>query len=301
MLQRDNQTSLPEIQISIPSNWIDYALLDSGNGLKLEKYGGYTLIRPEAEAIWKPTLSDEWHHAHAIFQHGKGEESGIWEYQQSVPHQWQIQYGQLKFLIKLSTSRHLGVFPEQAGQWDWIEKKIQESSRQLKVLNLFGYTGITTLAAARVGAMVTHVDASSRAITWARENQALNHLEEKPIRWINDDALKFIRREFRRGNQYDGIILDPPKFGRGPKGEVWQFYKWIPSLLEACQQVLSPDPQFILLTAYAVTASALTLYEAIQSIMRSWHGITQAGELALKEKYAGRLLARAIYASWSKS
>ena len=301
MLHRDNQSPFLGIQISIPSSWTDYALLDSGDGLKLEKYGDYQLIRPETEALWKPTLSDEWHHAHAIFQHGKGEESGTWEYQKPISHQWQMQYGQLKFLVKLSTSRHLGIFPEQAEQWDWIEEKTQESDKPLKVLNLFGYTGIATLAAARAGALVTHVDASSRAINWARENQALNQLEEKPIRWINDDALKFIRREFRRGNQYDGIILDPPKFGRGPKGEVWQFYKWIPSLLEACQQVLSADPQFVLLTAYAVKASALTLYQAIQSTMRSWHGITQAGELALKEKYAGRLLSRAIYASWSKS
>ena len=242
-----------------------------------------------------------WKKGQAVFQPGQGEESGHWKLFQSIPERWHLTFRNLKFWIQLCSSRHIGFFPEQAAQWDWIENQVRSSTRSLRVLNLFGYTGIASLAAANAGANVTHIDASRKAIQWARENQALSGLQEKPIRWMVDDALKFVYREQRRGNHYDGIILDPPKFGRGPKGEVWEFYKLLPNLLSACAEILSDEPQFFLLTAYAVKASALTLYEAVYEIMKRFHGETQAGELVLKEKSAGRLLSRAIYASWQKN
>jgi 23S rRNA (cytosine1962-C5)-methyltransferase len=207
----------------------------------------------------------------------------------------------LRFWAQISSSRHIGIFPEQASQWEWINQTIRKSSRPLKILNLFGYSGIATLAAASAGAQVTHVDASQKAIYWARENQTLSGLQNSPTRWIVDDALKFVRRESRRGNLYDGIILDPPKFGRGPKGEIWEFYKLLPLLLESCSQVLSKDPQFIILTAYAVKASALTLYEAVEETMKNHSGNTSIGELVLQEKSGGRFLSRAIFAVWSKN
>lgn len=171
----------------------------------------------------------------------------------------------------------------------------------MQVLNLFGYTGVATLAAASAGAKVTHVDASKKVVGWARENQELSGLAEKPVRWIVDDALKYIQRDARRGVVYDGLILDPPKFGRGPKGEVWEFYKLLPELLQACRQVLAPKPRFVLLTAYAVKASALTLYYAIDEVMQGFAGQTEAGEVLLQEKSAGRLLSMAIFGRWSGS
>ncbi len=297
-----NHQIFPEIMLVIPPQWDEYDLLDSGDGMKLEKVGAHILIRPEPEAIWKPVLKvGEWHKAQATYQPGKGEESGHWKYLQPFPARWPMTYRDLRFWIQLSSSRHIGFFPEQAAQWDWIENQVKSSNRNLKVLNLFGYTGIASLAAAHAGAIVTHIDASAKAMHWARENQALSNLEEKPIRWIVDDALKFTQRENRRGMHYDSIILDPPKFGRGPKGEVWEFYRLLPNLLSACAAILSDNPQFILVTAYAVKASALTLHEAVKEIMAKFQGKTEAGELVLKEKSAGRMLSRAIFASWQKS
>jgi 23S rRNA (cytosine1962-C5)-methyltransferase len=195
------------------------------------------------------------------------------------------------------------VFPEQAAQWDWITAQVKAAQvsaagKPLQVLNLFGYTGLASLAAAAAGARVTHVDASKKVISWARENQELSGLGERPIRWIVDDALKFIQRDARRGTRYDGLILDPPKFGRGPKGEVWEVYKLLPNLLAACREVLTERPRFMLLTAYAVKASALTLYYAIDEVMRGIPGQTEAGEVILQEKSAGRLLSMAIFGRW---
>ena len=203
--------------VSSPA-WRDYELLDSGNGQKLERFGPHVLIRPEAEAIWKPALADqEWHRAAAVFQPAPEENGGHWQFRKSLPEEWKLTYASLSCLVRLSSSRHVGIFPEQASQWDFI-REASLSRPDTRVLNLFGYTGLATLAAAAGGAQVTHVDASRKAITWARQNQALSGLESRPIRWIVDDALKFVQREARRGAQYDGIILDPPKFGRGPKG-----------------------------------------------------------------------------------
>lgn len=291
--------TIPQIILQSSPNWEDYELVDSGAGWKLERYGKYLLKRPEPEAVWRPALPEKtWNTAAAYFRPSNEENGGHWEKLRPVDERWAMHYENLRFWTQLSASRHLGVFPEQAGQWDWISEQISAAGRPLQVLNLFGYTGLATLAAARAGARVTHVDASRKVITWARENQELSGLSDRPIRWIVDDALKFVQRDARRGVQYDGLILDPPKFGRGPKGEVWEFYKLLPELLQACRQVLSPQPQFLVLTAYAVKASALTLYYAINEMMRGYHGETEAGEVVLEEKSAGRLLAMAIFGRW---
>ena len=208
-------------------------------------------------------------------------------------------YKGLKFWTQTTTSRHVGVFPEQAGEWDWIGEQIRSAGRPLQVLNLFGYSGLASLAAAQAGAKVTHVDASRKVIGWAAENLALSGLSDKPVRWIVDDALKFVQREGRRGTGYDGIILDPPKFGRGPKGEVWEFYRLIPNLLQACREALSKQPRFIIMTAYAVKASSITLYYGLKELMKDYNGNTEAGEVVLQEKSAGRIISMAVYASWT--
>lgn len=291
----------PVVELASVDDWIDYALLDSGDGLKLEKYGSVRLIRPEPEAIWSRGLPEtEWQKADAYYKPSPEENGGHWVFNHKVPERWKMHYHDLTFWAATSGSRHLGVFPEQASQWNWAEKIIRESGSKPKVLNLFGYTGLASLAAAQAGAQVTHLDASRKVVTWANDNQQLSGLAEAPIRWIIDDALKFVQRESRRGSLYDGIILDPPKFGRGPKGEVWEFYKLIPALLDACRQILVPDPLFVQLTAYAVKASSITMYYAVQQMMSSFNGQTTAGEIGLRDQSNGRFLSMAIFARWRK-
>lgn len=292
--------SPPSLTILTSPDWRDYELLDSGEGQKLERYGPYRLVRPEPEAVWQRGLPEtEWNRAHAVFKPAPEENGGHWKLLQKLPDRWTMHYKDLQFYVQTTASRHVGVFPEQAAQWDWISRQTEASRRPLRVLNLFGYTGLATLAAARAGAGVTHLDASRKVVDWAHENLALSNLEGSSVRWIVDDAQKFVQREGRRGSLYDGIILDPPKFGRGPKGEVWEFYKLLPNLLSACRQILSDKPVFIALTAYAVKASALTLYYALQETLSGYPGTLTAGEIALTEKSAGRLLSTAIFARWS--
>jgi 23S rRNA (cytosine1962-C5)-methyltransferase len=304
------------------SNWSDYALLDSGDGLKLERFGAYTFVRPEVQAMWSRDLPEkEWARAHAVFQPTREESGGHWKFNKKVAEKWEMAYPldltpaplrqaqggvsfegrgeSLRFWAMTTPGRHLGVFPECAAHWDWTADLIRGAKRSIKVLNLFGYTGLATLAAAAVGAQVTHVDASKKSVTWARENQALSGLTEKPVRWIVDDALKFVKREGRRGNKYDGILLDPPKFGRGPKGEVWEVYKSLPNLLEACRQVLSDEPLFVVATIYAVQASAIHVGQSLQGMMSKYKGNIERGELITREQSAGRLLSQAVFARWS--
>ena len=296
-----NINSEYNIELLLSDNWQDYELLDSGNGKKLERYGKYLLERLEPEAIWKPALPDkDWKNAHAAYRPPTGEMNGYWVFYKPINNIWVISWEKLHCLIQLSASRHIGIFPEQAPHWEWIMNQVKGAKQPIKVLNLFGYTGIATLAAASAGATVTHVDASRRAISWAKQNQKLSNLNDKPIRWIVDDALKFVRREFRRGHTYEGIILDPPKFGRGPKGEIWEFYSFLPHLLEACKAILSPNPSFIVLTAYAVKASTLTLYCSLREFLAPRGGHISAGELVQKDKSAGRIISRAIFARWTE-
>lgn len=290
---------LPTLELLSADGWQDYALLDTGNGQKLEQFGAYRLIRPEAEAVWQPGLpASEWKSADALYKPAPEENGGHWEYRRRLPERWKISYKNLSFWVQTTASRHVGVFPEQSSQWDWAEEVIRSAGSKPRVLNLFGYTGLASLSAASAGAQVTHLDASRKVIAWARENQQLSGLADLPIRWILDDAVKFVQREQRRGSRYDGIILDPPKFGRGPKGEVWEFYKFLPDLLDACRAILTPKPLFIQLTAYAVKASAVTMYYAVREMMSSFNGTTCAGEIGLPEVSRGRYLSTAIYARW---
>lgn len=285
--------------------WQDYALLDSGDGLKLERFGRYVFVRPEAQAMWGRALSEaEWGNAHAVFEPTGEESGGHWNFKKKVEEKWQMQYslpqgGGLKFWAMTTPGRHLGLFPEGAAHWDWFNLLIAQAGRPVNVLNLFGYTGLATLAAAAAGAKVTHVDASKKAVSWARDNQALSGLSGKPIRWLVDDALKFVQREARRGVKYDGILLDPPKFGRGPKGEVWEVYKSLPSLMSACREILSEKPLFAAVTIYAVRASAIHAGQALQEMMAGFDGEMDAGELVTREQSANRLLSQAVYARWN--
>ena len=304
----------PPFTLLESARWTDYALLDSGDGLKLERFGKYIFVRPEPQAMWKRSLdaNAEWKQAHAVFQPTGEESGGHWDFKKKVEEKWEMHYpplsphfqenggrkGGLKFWAMTTPGRHLGVFPEVAAHWEWFSNLIAQSKGQPNVLNLFGYTGLATLAAAAAGAKVTHVDASKKSVSWARDNQALSNLTEKPIRWIVDDALKFVQREARRGVKYDGIILDPPKFGRGPKGEVWEVHKSLPALLEACRECLSAHPLFVVTTLYAVRASAIHVAQALEDMMDGFEGKIEMGELVTREQSAGRLLSQAVYARW---
>ena len=296
------------------SRWKDYALIDSGDGLKLERFGRNVFVRPESQAMWKrsPVAHAEWKNADAVFQPTGEESGGHWDFKKKVDEKWEMSYTltpgpslngrreSLKFWAMTTPGRHLGVFPEVAAHWDWCSDLISRSKEQPNILNLFGYTGLATLAAAAAGAKVTHVDASKKSVSWARDNQALSNLTDKPIRWIVDDALKFVQREARRGAKYNGIILDPPKFGRGPKGEVWEIYKSMPTLLEACRACLSKDPLFVVTTIYAVRASAIHVAQAMEDMMSGFEGKIEMGELVTREQSAGRLLSQAVYARWER-
>ena len=280
-------------------DWKDYALLDSGDGKSLERFGKYLLIRPRPQAVWPRSLaSSEWKKANATLIEEKQEYGGKWNILNPMDKSWTINYKDLKFQLQLASSRHVGIFPEQATHWDWMRSQIDASKTPLRVLNLFGYTGATTVAAAASGAEVTHVDSSKHAVSWANLNVKLSGLKEKPIRWVVEDTLKFIKREARRGNTYHGIVMDPPKFGRGSSGEVWDFFKKTPELIEACKDILAPDARFIIMTAYAITASALLTHQAVEQIVGN-RGKLESGELVTKEASGGHMISHAIYTRWS--
>ncbi|HBG73910.1 MAG: SAM-dependent methyltransferase [Chloroflexi bacterium GWB2_49_20] len=288
-----------QITLLTADNWMDYELLDSGDGQKLERFGKYVFVRPEVQAIWKKHLPlEHWQAAHAVFQPSGEESGGHWLFNLKVPERWLMNYANIKFWAQTTPGRHLGVFPEGAAHWDWMSGLIKSSSKPVHVLNLFGYTGLATLAAAEAGATVTHVDASKKAITWARENQILSGLQERPIRWIVDDALKFVLREARRGVKYHGLIVDPPKFGRGPKGEIWEVYKSLPVLLDACRLLLDQKPVFAVLTVYAVKASSVHVRTVLEEMLGDFSGSFDSGELVTRESNANRLLSSAVYARW---
>lgn len=272
----------------------DYDLIDSGEGRRLERFGKYILDRPDPEVLWQKTLPEiEWQKADAVFK-------DKWVNKNNVPERWQLSYNEIKFWAKLSPFKHTGVFPEQDWQWDYINNQISKSAnRQINVLNLFAYTGIATLFAAKAGAKVTHLDSSKPAVTWANENRIRNGMQDAPIRWIIDDAVIFTGRESKRGVKYDAIIMDPPVYGHGPRGEIWDFSKGFPKLLENCRQILSAKPLFILVNAYAVSSSPITLANTLQGYFGGLGGKIEHGELTLREKSAGRLLSTGIWARWN--
>ncbi len=296
----------------------DYELLDSGENEKLERYGKFIVSRPDPQALWQKNLGEkEWSKADAVFR------SGEWQIRNlKLPKVWPIELGGLKFNIRLSSFKHVGLFPEQEGNWEWLIEKIKnchaefisasfpnrkilkqvqddrKSSNSIKVLNLFGYTGGATLAGAKAGAEVCHLDASKVAINWARENAKLSGLEDKPVRWILDDAIKFIKREIKRGRKYDGIVMDPPAFGHGPTGEMWKIEENFLELLDLCKQVLSEKPLFFLINGYASGYSAIAYENNLKDLMKNFKGEIEIGELTIKESKSDRLLPCGIYARW---
>lgn len=287
------------MEILTTEGWEDYQLLDTGNGERLEKFGRYTLVRPDPQICWQPTLSKtEWDNADAIYVK-TGSDKGIWKKKNAVPHRWKMTYKDIMFWAEPTPFKHTGVFPEQHLQWDWMRKQIREARRSTHVLNLFAYTGIASVAAAAEGAKVTHVDASKPSVTWARDNQIASGIADKPIRWIIDDAIKFTSREVKRGVKYDGIIMDPPIYGHGPNGERWDFMKDMPKLLANCEAILSDKPLFIIINAYAISASAFMLGNLIADFTKKLTGKIEVGELVLQEKSAKRPLSTGIYTRWN--
>lgn len=283
------------------AGWADYALLDSGHGRKLERYGRYRIVRPEEQAIWTPRRPvADWDSADATFVGiGDEEADGRWRYRKPVPETWPLAFDGIGFLGRFTAFRHVGVFPEQIAHWQWMRDRIASARRPVKVLNLFAYTGIASLVAAKAGAEVVHIDASKKAIGWARENQAVAGLNDLPIRWICEDAVRFVEREQRRGSRYDGIILDPPKFGRGPKGEVWDLFTALPSMLRACVSLLADDPLFLVLTAYSIRSSFLSIHELAAECLDTRGGRLESGELVIREEGSGRGLSTSLFSRWS--
>lgn len=278
----------------------DYELIDSGNARRLERFGKYIISRPDPQAIWKQAKPSElWAKADAIFQQ-KGK-SGIWE-NKNVPDKWLVSYQALQFYCKLTPFKHTGVFPEQVLNWDFMSEILKQAQdkKQPNILNLFGYTGISSLVCAKTGAKVTHLDASKPSISWARENQQASNLLDKPVRWIIDDAVKFVSREIKRGVKYDAVIMDPPAYGHGPGGETWDFNESFPVLVGLAGQVLSDNPLFFIVNAYAISASAIMLYNVLKDNLRSLGGNFEYGELALEESFSQRQLSTGIFARWSK-
>ncbi|WP_395173283.1 class I SAM-dependent methyltransferase [Roseibium alexandrii] len=286
--------------------WKDYRLLDMGEGQKLERYGRYTIVRPEPQAMGSRRLKNTvWDRANAVFSGDTDEEGpGRWKYSGNVSETWPMSYGPVTYNGRFMSFRHVGVFPEQAAHWDWVNSRIRAdrkkySEKPLKILNLFGYTGLASLLPATEGAQVTHVDASKKAIGYARENQTLSGLEDLPIRWICEDASKFVAREVRRGNTYDGIVLDPPKYGRGPKGEVWDIYTSLPGMLKDLQQLLSKDALFMILTVYAIRSSFVSIHELMAETLSKQGGRLESGELVIREEDGSRALSTSLFSRWS--
>ena len=279
--------------------WADYGLVDSGHGRKLERYGPYRFIRPEPQAMWTPRLA-EWD-AHGEFVPGSDEDGGgRWQFSRPVPQEgWPLQWRDVRFTAQCTPFRHLGFFPDMAPVWDWMRDQLAGKS-DADTLNLFGYTGVGSLALSSCGP-VAHVDASKKSVAQARDNAALAGMEERPIRWLIDDAAKFAAREVRRGRRYDGIILDPPKFGRGPKGETWRIEEGLPGLVGDCRQLLDADSRFLFLTVYAVRMSSLALGGLLAELFADLPGTIEHGDLCVREDGDdGRLLPTAIFARWSR-
>jgi 23S rRNA (cytosine1962-C5)-methyltransferase len=278
------------------SQFSDFELLDTGAGNRLERWGDFVLARPDPQVIWPRHLTDTtWDKAHAIYEN-RGE-TGRWNIKTKVPASWVVNYKQVKLVAKLSPFKHTGIFAEQAANWDWLEKQVK-GTKKLNILNLFGYTGGATMVLTKLGHFVTHVDASKPAIAWAKENQAANGFAANSIRWILDDAAKFVSRELKRGQTYDGIILDPPAFGHSPSGKTWKFNRDLPGLLQDCAKLLSAQAKFLLLNGYATNSSALSLNNIMQDTLGERKGKIEFGELCLKQKDT-RLISTGIFARWS--
>ena len=283
----------------IADNWRDYKILDMADGQKLEKWGDVILSRPDPQIIWKEkTYPERWKNINAVYHRSKTG-GGAWEYNKKVPQQWQIKYKDLTFNIKPMGFKHTGLFPEQAVNWDWMIDKIKNAKREIKVLNLFAYTGGATVACSYAGASVCHVDSSKGMVTWAKENIIASGLEKRPVRYIIDDVVKFVNREIRRGNKYDAIIMDPPSYGRGANGEVWQFENNIYDLVELCTKVLSNKPIFFLINSYTTGISSTVLKNILElTVEKKYKGKIEAGEIGLPMENSKLILPCGIYGRW---
>jgi 23S rRNA (cytosine1962-C5)-methyltransferase len=284
---------VPELQTLVAEPWADYGLIDSGHGRKLERYGRFRFVRPESQALWAPA-SPDWR-ADAEFVPGSDEEGGgRWQFASPVPREgWPLKWEEVRFTASCTPFRHLGFFPDMAPVWAWMRGMKPQSA-----MNLFGYTGVGTLALSAAGAEVVHVDASKKSVEGARANAAFSGMADRPVRWIVEDAAKFVAREVRRGRRYDGIILDPPKFGRGPEGEVWRLEEGLAPLVADCHKLLDTNSRFLFLTVYAVRMSALAIGELVAQAFADLPGRVEMGELAVREEARGLLLPTAIWARW---
>ena len=283
----------------LADNWKDYEVLDTSNGEKLERWGNYLLVRPDPQVVWNtPHTNPGWKKKNGHY-HRSSKGGGEWEFF-SLPQQWSIHYGKLTFQLKPFSFKHTGLFPEQAANWDWFSNLIQNANRPIKVLNLFAYTGGATLAAAAAGAEVVHVDAAKGMVAWAKENAASSGLSDAPIRWIVDDCQKFVEREIRRGNHYDAIIMDPPSYGRGPKGEIWKIEDAIHPLVSLCSQLLSDKPLFFLINSYTTgfAASVLTYLLGLE-VVSKFGGHVVSDEIGLPVTQSGLVLPCGSSGRWT--
>ena len=287
--------------MEIASNWKDYKILDMADGQKLERWGDIILSRPDPQIIWKQkTFPNKWKEINAIYHRSKSG-GGSWEYNKKIPDKWQIKYKNLTFNIKPMGFKHTGLFPEQAVNWDWMMNKIKNAEREIKVLNLFAYTGGATVSCASVGASVCHVDSSKGMVSWAKENIISSGLENRTVRYIVDDVVKFVNREIRRNNKYDAIIMDPPSYGRGANGEVWQFENNVYDLVKLCTKVLSNEPLFFLINSYTTGISSKVLENILNlTIEEKYKGRVSSGEIGLPMEESKLVLPCGIYGRWEK-
>ena len=284
----------------VADRWKDYQLLDCGYGMKQEKWGAYTLVRPDPQIIWPRRAGEHWDNWDGYY-HRSESGGGRWEFRRALPDAWKISYGSLTFRIHPTSFKHTGLFPEQAVNWDWFSARIaaaKAAGREVSVLNLFGYTGAATCAAAAAGASVCHVDAAEGMVKWCRENAALSGLSDAPIRYITDDCLKFVRREIKRGRRYDAIIMDPPTYGRGSSGEMWKLEDHLWELLKDCREVLSDQPLFFLINAYTARLSPTVVVNLLGELMHGWNGKLTGGEVGLPIQADGKVLPCGIYGRW---
>jgi 23S rRNA (cytosine1962-C5)-methyltransferase len=283
--------------IRVAENWKDFELLDSGDGQKLERWGEQLLSRPDPQALWRKSSPKRWLKADGVY-HRDEKGGGHWEFKAPLPHSWQVSYGDLTFKVKPTDFKHTGLFPEQAINWDWAMAKVRSAGRSISALNLFGYTGAASIALARAGAKVAHVDAAKGMVQWCKDNAALNGLSAAPIRYLVDDVSKFVERELRRGHKYDAVILDPPSYGRGKEGETWKLEKHLMPLLELCRKVLSPKPLFVLANSYTAGLSPTVLENLIRDMCHGLKGQCHAGELGLRQSSDGKILPCGISCRW---
>ena len=285
--------------MEVAKNWKDYEILDMANGEKLERWGNVILVRPDPQIIWKQkSFPEKWKSVNASYHRSK-EGGGSWQYQKKMPESWKINYKDLTFRIKPMGFKHTGLFPEQAVNWDWMIEKIKNSKREIKVLNLFAYTGGATVACSYAGASVCHVDSSKGMVTWAKENLQASGLENRPVRFIVDDVFKFVNREIKRQNTYDAIIMDPPSYGRGTNGEVWKFEENITDLVELCSKVLSNKPLFFLINSYTTGISSTVLENILRlNLEKKYKGKLSSGEIGLPMTNSSLILPCGIYGRW---